>query len=239
MVRKVVLFISALLVGAAVSAQGITIVPIGTASETASSIDLKFDPDDMGRVKGVVTDDKGNPVADAVVTMTNDRLIFGGQSKKQGNFSVGSYFGVYTLEVSSPGYAKYKAEVDFGKGEVKTVDVKLTSLDGKPVAGERGNDFTGKGMNYFMKIASKHPAYKGKTLLDVLADAPAVDMEGGELKVMDNSNVRVYVDDKPLPVPFDVMVRYFGSVAASDVKMLRVVAGAADTPSMLYITTAQ
>ena len=50
MVRKVVLFISALLVGAAASAQGITIVPIGTASETASSIDLKFDPDDMGRV---------------------------------------------------------------------------------------------------------------------------------------------------------------------------------------------
>ena len=92
MVRKVVLFISALLVGAAASAQGITIVPIGTASETASSIDLKFDPDDMGRVKGVVTDDKGNPVADAVVTMTNDRLIFGGQSKKQGNFSVGKLF---------------------------------------------------------------------------------------------------------------------------------------------------
>lgn len=239
MVRKVVLFISALLVGTAASAQGITIVPIGTASETASSIDLKFDPDDMGRVKGVVTDDKGNPIADAVVTMTNDRLIFGGQSKKQGNFSVGSYFGVYTLEVSSPGYVKYKAEVDIGKGEVKTVDVKLTPLDGKPVAAAGGNGFTCKSMSYFMRVASKHPAYKGKTLLDVLADAPAVDMEGGELKVMDNSNVRVYVDDKPLPVPFDVMVRYFGSVAASDVKMLRVVAGAADTPSMLYITTAQ
>ena len=228
MVRKVVLFISALLVGAAASAQGITIVPIGTASETASSIDLKFDPDDMGRVKGVVTDDKGNPVADAVVTMTNDRLIFGGQSKKQGNFSVGSYFGVYTLEVSSPGYAKYKAEVDIGKGEVK-----------KPVAAAGGNGFTCKSMSYFMRVASKHPAYEGKTLADILADAPAVDMDGGELKVMQDGNVQVYIDNKPLLVPFDVMVRYFGSVAASDVKMVRVVAGAADTPSMLYITTAQ
>lgn len=239
MVRKVVLFISALLVGAAASAQGITIVPIGTASETASSIDLKFDPDDMGRVKGVVTDDKGNPVADAVVTMTNDRLIFGGQSKKQGNFSVGSYFGVYTLEVSSPGYAKYKAEVDIGKGEVKTVDVKLTPLDGKPVAAAGGNGFICKSMSYFMRVASKHPAYEDKTLADILADAPAVDMDGGELKVMQDGNVQVYIDNKPLLVPFDVMVRYFGSVAASDVKMVRVVAGAADTPSMLYITTAQ
>ena len=178
-------------------------------------------------------------LADAVVTMTNDRLIFGGQSKKQGNFSVGSYFGVYTLEVSSPGYAKYKAEVDIGKGEVKTVDVKLTPLDGKPVAAAGGNGFTCKSMSYFMRVASKHPAYEGKTLADILADAPAVDMDGGELKVMQDGNVQVYIDNKPLLVPFDVMVRYFGSVAASDVKMVRVVAGAADTPSMLYITTAQ
>ena len=222
-----------------VSAQEYVIRPIGNAVELGMPIDVKTDPEDMGRIKGVVTDDKGVAIVDAIVTIYNDTFIFGARSKKGGNYSLGGNFGVYNLEVSSPGYAKYKAEVDFGKGEVKTVDVKLTSLDGKPVAGERGNDFTGKGMNYFMKIASKHPAYKGKTLLDVLADAPAVDMEGGELKVMDNSNVRVYVDDKPLPVPFDVMVRYFGSVAASDVKMVRVVAGAADTPSMLYITTAQ
>ena len=90
-----------------------------------------------------------------------------------------------------------------------------------------------------MRVASKHPAYEGKTLADILADAPAVDMDGGELKVMQDGNVQVYIDNKPLLVPFDVMVRYFGSVAASDVKMVRVVAGAADTPSMLYITTAQ
>ena len=239
MIGKAVLFISALLVGAAASAQEITFVPIGTASETASSIDLKFDPDDMGRVKGVVTDDKGNAIADAVVTLTSDRLIFGDRSRKQGNFNVGGYFGVYTLEVSSPGYAKYKAEVDIGKGEVKNVEVKLTPRDGKPVAAARGNDFTCKSMSYFMRVASKHPAYEGKTLVDVLADAPAVDLEGGELKVMQSSNVHVYIDNKPLLVPFDVMSRYFGSVAASDVKMVRVVAGAAESPSMLYITTAQ
>lgn len=231
--------VAAMLSVASASAQEFKIVPIGTASETASSIDLKFDPDDMGRVKGTVTDDNGNPVADAVVTMTNDRLIFGGQSKKQGNFSVGSYFGVYTLEVSSPGYAKYKAEVDIGKGEVKNVDVKLSPLDGKPVAAARGNDFTCKSMSYFMKVASKHPAYEGKTLADILADAPAVDMGGSELKVMQSTNVQVYIDNKPLLVPFDVMVRYFGSVAASDVKMVRVVAGAARSPAMLYVTTSK
>ena len=212
------------------SAQEYVIRPIGNAVELGMPIDVKTDPEDMGRIKGVA-------IVDAIVTIYNDTFIFGARSKKGGNYSLGGNFGVYNLEVSSPGYAKYKAEVDFGKGEVKTVDVKLTSLDGKPVAGERGNDFTGKGMNYFMKIASKHPAYKGKTLLDVLADAPAVDMEGGELKVMDNSNVRVYVDDKPLPVPFDVMVRYFGSVAASDVKMLRVVSWGPKANVLLYITT--
>lgn len=239
MVRKVVLFISVLLVEFAASAQGITIVPIGTASETASVIDLKFDAEDMGRVKGMVTDDRGNAIADAVVKMTNDRLIFGSQSKKQGSFSVGSYFGSYTLEVSSPGYAKYTAEVDVGKGEVKTIDVKLTPLDGKPVAAASGNDFSCKSMSYFLKVASKHPAYEGKTLLDVLADAPAVDIGGSELKVMQSSNVQVYVDNKPLVVPFDVMSQYFGSVAASDVRMVRVVSGVAESPAMLYITTSK
>ena len=232
--------VAAMVSVASASAQEFKIVPIGTISDlNRSEIRLKFDPDDMGRVKGTVTDDKGNPVADAVVTMTNDRLIFGGQSKKQGNFSVGSYFGVYTLEVSSPGYAKYKAEVDIGKGEVKSVDVKLTPLDGKPVAAARGNDFTCKSMSYFMKVASKHPAYEGKTLADILADAPAVDMGGSELKVMQSTNVQVYIDNKPLLVPFDVMVRYFGSVAASDVKMVRVVAGAVGSPAMLYVTTSK
>lgn len=231
--------VAAMLSFVSASAQDIQFVPIGTVSETASVIDLKFDAEDMGRVKGMVTDDKGNAIADAVVTMTNDRLIFGSQSKKQGNFSVGSYFGSYTLEVSSPGYAKYKAEVDVGKGEVKTVDVKLTPLDGKPVAASRGNDFTCKSMSYFMKVASKHPAYEGKTLLDVLGDAPAVDMSGDELKVMRGENVQVYVDNKPLFVPFDVMSQYFGSVAASDVNMVRVVAGAAESPAMLYITTSK
>lgn len=232
--------VAAMLSVASASAQDIEFVPIGTISDISrSEISLKFDPDDMGRVKGTVTDDKGNPVADAVVTMSDGSLVFGGQSKKQGNFSVGSYFGVYTLEVSSPGYAKYKAEVDIGKGEVKSVDVKLTPLDGKPVAASRGNGFTCKSMSYFLNVASKHPAYEGKTLLDVLADAPAVDIGGSELKVMQSSNVQVYVDNKPLVVPFDVMSQYFGSVAASDVRMVRVVSGVAESPAMLYITTSK
>lgn len=222
-----------------VSAQEYVIRPIGNAVELGMPIDVKTDPEDMGRIKGVVTDDKGVAIVDAIVTIYNDTFIFGARSKKGGNYSLGGNFGVYNLEVSSPGYAKYKAEVDFGKGEVKTVDVKLTPLDGKPVAAAGGNGFTCKSMSYFMRVASKHPAYEGKTLADILADAPAVDMDGGELKVMQDGNVQVYIDNKPLLVPFDVMVRYFGSVAASDVKMVRVVAGAADTPSMLYITTAQ
>lgn len=221
------------------SAQEYVIRPIGNAVELGMPINVQPDPEDMGRIKGAVTDDRGVAITDAVVAIYNDTFIFGAQSKKKGEYSLGGNFGSYTMVVSSPGYAKYTAEVDVGKGEVKTIDVKLTPLDGKPVAAANGNSLTSKGMNYFMKIASKHPAYEGKTLLDVLADVPAVDMGGDGLKVMRNANVQVYVDNKPLVVPFDVMSQYFGGVAASDVRMVRVVSWGPSANVLLYITTSK
>ena len=64
-------------------------------------------------------------------------------------------------------------------------------------------------------------------------------MGGDGLKVMRNANVQVYVDDKPLVVPFDVMSQYFGGVAASDVRMVRVVSWGPSANVLLYITTSK
>lgn len=194
----------------------------------------------MGTIKGSVTSESGRPVAEANITLVGGggfASVWNGTSRKNGSYSMRAMFGTYAAEITAPGYGKRIVEVDVPKEGQATLDVVLVPQPGCD-AKAGGNAIKTFGDGYSLTVG-RNPFYEGKSLTDVLADAPAVELDASPATVMGETEFEIYVDGREVRVAPEALKRYFGSIAADGVKQIKVVRGNKfqKYPAKLYITT--
>ncbi len=199
-----------------------------------------IDPSMMGVAKGKITSEAGEPVAEANVTMIGGGGFAGvwcGSSKKNGSYGVRAMYGVYNAEITAPGYEKKIVEVDVPKEGQISLDVVLTPKSN--YAGEAGgNDIKSSGDGYTLTIG-KNRFYADKSLTDILEDAPAVELNASPATIAGDEVFEIYVDGREVRVASDALRKYFGSIAADEVRQIKVVRGNKyqNYPTKLYVTT--
>ena len=164
---------SCLVVAAAQEEGGFYMSPTQIRQLASASID----PSMMGTAKGCITSEAGGPVAEANVTLIGGggfASVWCGSSKKNGSYSVRAMYGLYNAEITAPGYEKKIVEIDVPKEGQVTVDAVLTPK-ADCAAGGAGNGMKSSGDGYTLTVG-RNKFYEGKSLTDVLADAPAVDL---------------------------------------------------------------
>jgi len=197
---------------------------IGHASSTRPNIGGAVDPEDMSHVVGRVLSSDGNAISGANVVVSNDMFFWGGKSKKNGTYAVGAHFGVHVIEVSAVGYRKYRGEIDMPKGGEIALDIVLEPIfDGIADIKSSGNGVICNGSNALtMSVNAKHPAYKGKSLLDVLLDVPMLTIVDEKFVVANNEKLEFFLNGNPFRAPFAAALKFFGSIDAAKVKSVRI-----------------
>ncbi len=224
-------------VSAAAQEAGFYLSPAQARQLAGSTIAM--DASAMGTAKGRITSASGGPVAGANVTLVGAggfASVWCGTSKKNGSYSVRTMFGVYNAEITAPGYEKKTVEIDVPKEGQVSIDVVLTpKADFKPKAG--GNDIKSMGDGYTLSVGH-NPYYEGKSLTDILEDAPAVELKASPATVVGDEMFEVYVNGREVRVAPEALMKYLGSIAAGDVKQIKVIRGNKfqKYASKLYIT---
>jgi len=110
------------------------------------------------------------------------------------------------------------------KGGETNMDVVLEPIfDGADDIKSAGNRVACNGTNALtLSVNAKHPAYKGKSMLDVLYDVPMFTVGEEKFSVMDNEAIDFYVNGKPFKAPFATALKFFGSIDAAKVKSVRI-----------------
>ena len=227
---------SCLAVAAAQEGGGFYMSPTQIRQLASASID----PSMMGTAKGSITSEAGGPVAEANVTLIGGggfASVWCGSSKKNGSYSVRAMYGLYNAEITAPGYEKKIVEIDVPKEGQVTVDAVLTPK-ADCAAGGAGNGLKSSDDGYTLTVG-RNKFYEGKSLTDVLADAPAVDLDASPATVAGEEDFEIFVDGREVRVAPDALRKYFGSIAADEVKQIRVVRGNKfqKYPAKLYVTT--
>ena len=207
----------------AANAQEFEITIIGHTSSLRNNRTLNVDPDDMGCVSGHVISSHGHAIAGANVVLYDGLNFYCVRSKRDGTYRIGGHFGVHVIEVSIPGYRKFSGEADVPKGGEETMDIVLEPVsDGIAEVRSAGNGVSCHGNAITFTVNAKHPAYKDKTMLDVLRDVPMVAMDDGKFAVADNESVEFFLNGNPFKAPYATALKYFASIGADKVKSVRV-----------------
>ncbi len=203
-------------------------------------------PDRASVCSGIVVDENGDPIDGVTVAACQDLLVpsvFGSQSKKGGKFDLRVLKGRYVLEFLAPGYDMVRVEADLTdeKFDLGKVVMRLPE-GGKP----EDNGDTFKFMRSYYQLSLKpHSFYEGKTLADVLEALPFVELFSEPQRVMFNEMYELSIDGQAVRVKPEVLRGYLASIAAGDVKSVKVVSGrrapVADvypaTPAVVSVTT--
>lgn len=211
-------------------AQEFEIRAIGFASPV-ENMTFAVDPDDVGRVTGRVLTSDGRAVAGVSVVVYDGLNFYGVKSKKDGTYTVGAHFGVHAVEAAAPGYRKYRGEADISKGRDTNMDIVLEPVfDGMADVKVSGNGVACKGNALTVSVNAKHPAYKGKSLADVLRDVPMLTVDNGKFIAANNDKPEFYLNGKPFRAPFAAALKFFGSIDAAKAKSIRIMTlGAGNT----------
>lgn len=203
-------------------AQDFEIVPLGQMSP-GTRMTFGVDPDDMGRAVGHVMTSDGKTVEGAVAVIYDGLHFYGAKSKKDGSYDVGANFGVHVIEVVAPGYRKYRGEADIPKGRDTNLDIVLEPIfDGIADLKPQNNRVSCQGNTLTMSVNAKHPAYKGKSMLDVLRDMPMFALGDGKFAVVNNETIDFYLNGKLFRAPYATALKFFGSIDAAKVKSVRI-----------------
>ena len=203
-------------------AQDFEIVPLGQMSP-GTRMTFGVDPDDMGRAVGRVVTCDGKAVEGAVAVIYDGLHFYGAKSKKDGAYDVGANFGVHVIEVVAPGYRKYRGEADIPKGRDTNLDIVLEPFfDGIADLKPQNNRVSCQGNTLTMSVNAKHPAYKGKSMLDVLLDVPMLTIVDGKFVVANNEKLEFFLNGNPFRAPFAAALNFFGSIDAAKVKSVRI-----------------
>lgn len=196
-----------------------------------------------GRLTGEVKNEAGEAVAGAIVAVLNVAdfpTIYFGKVGGSGKFSVSAKLGESIVEVNAPGYERAIAQAVVDKEGGAEIKITLKAESDAPIKGKGNTVLSTTPDNYFLTVGNSS-AYKGedKTLMDVLADAPGVDLQNSVPTVMMNPKYEVRLNGNVLRVPIQALYQFFSSIKAEDVRSIKVYSGnvANQENAQLYITT--
>jgi len=197
------------------------IVDHGTAE--MGNYNFNVDPDDIGSVSGRVTSSDGRAIAGANIVLYDGLNFYCVKSKKDGAYKIGGHFGMHVIEVSVPGYRKYSGEADVPKGREIEMNIVLEpAFDSVADIRSAGNGMSCHGNVMNFAVNAKHPAYKDKTLLDVLRDVPMITVDDGKFAVAGMESADFYVNGNPFKAPYATALKFFGNIDAAKMKSVRV-----------------
>ena len=196
-----------------------------------------------GRLVGIVKDENGAGVSGALVAVINVAdfpTIYFGKVAGSGKFSVSAMVGDAIVEVTAPGYERATAPAVISKEEDATLEIVLKAKGSEPVKGKVNTVLSTTPDNYYLTVGS-NSFYKSedRTLMDVLDDAPGVDLRNQVPTVLLNPKYEVRLNGNVLRVPVQALYQFFASIKASDVRSVKVYSGnvAKQENAQLYITT--
>ena len=196
-----------------------------------------------GRLVGEVKNEAGEAVSGAnvaVINIADFPTIYFGKVGGSGKFSVSAMLGDAIVEVNAPGYERAIAQATVDKEGSASVNITLKAESSEPVKGKGNTILSTTPDNYYL-VVGNNSVYKreDKTLMDVLADAPGVDLQNSVPTVMMNPKYEVRLNGNVLKVPIQALYQFFSSIKAKDVRSLKVYSGnvANQENAMLQITT--
>ena len=196
-----------------------------------------------GRLTGIVKDESGKAVAGAnvaVINVADFPTIYFGKVAGSGKFSVSAMLGEAIVEVTAPGYERAIATAVISKDEETTLDIVMKAKGTEPVKGKGNTVLSTTPDNYYLTVGSNsYYKQEDKTLMDVLDDAPGVDLRNKVPTVMLNPKYEVRLNGNVLRVPVQALYQFFGSIKASDVRSVKIYSGnvAKEENAQIYITT--
>ena len=111
---------------------------------------------------------------------------------------------------------------DIPKGRDTNLDIVLEPFfDGIADLKPQNNRVSCQGNTLTMSVNAKHPAYKGKSMLDVLLDVPMLTIVDGKFVVANNEKLEFFLNGNPFRAPFAAL-NFFGSIDAAKVKSVRI-----------------
>lgn len=196
-----------------------------------------------GRLTGEVKNEAGEAVAGAnvaVINIADFPTIYFGKVGGSGKFSVSAMLGDAIVEVNAPGYERAVAKATVVKDGSASLKITLKAESNEPIKGKGNTIISTTPDNYYFEVGN-NSVYKNedKTLMDVLADAPGVDLQNSVPTVMMNPKYEVRLNGNVLKVPIQALYQFFSSIKAKDVRSLKVFSGsvAKQENAMLQITT--
>lgn len=212
---------------------------LGDARNLNASFRPNVNPEDLGHIKGVIKDANGKPIKDAQIVISGQFFNRSAKSKKDGSYAIGAMEGMYTFEVVSPGYKKFSVFLALKPQQTQNFDVPLESdVEGVEQMKGKGHLVVCSDAGYSMKVASSHPAYEGKSLLDVLENAPMITLEKDKLCIAE-SDAQIFFNGIESRAPFESLKAFCRSIDAKNVveiKVRRTNMANANMPNLIYIT---
>lgn len=219
------------------AAQEYEIRPIGNVVADRTVISPDFPAEDFGRVVGSVSSAGGGTVSGATVVICNGMFFFAAKSNRSGAYSVRAIHGNHVIEAAASGYGKYVGEADINKGRDTALDITLTPADGHVAdAKSSGMNVVCRGNSLTVNFDAKHPAFEGKSLLDVLRDTPMFTVGDDKFSVAGNDSVELYLNNNPFKAPFGASLKLLGSVDASRLRSVRILLWGDKAPAKVYIS---
>lgn len=210
---------------------------IGNVAADRTVVTPDFPAEDFGRVAGRVSSADGGTVSGAMVVICDGMFFFAAKSNRSGAYSVRAVHGNHVIEAAAPGYGKYVGEADINKGKDTALDITLTPVDGHVAdAKSSGMSVVCRGNSLTINFDAKHPAFEGKSLIDVLRDTPMFTVGDDKFSVAGNDSVELYLNNNPFKAPFGAALKLLGSVNASRLRSVRILLWGDKSPAMVYVS---
>lgn len=182
---------------------------------------FQFDADELGQIKGVVKDTSGKVIKDAQIFIGSSFSNRNTKSKKDGSYTIGSVEAGYDLEVVAPGYKKFVKRVVVEAQEVTECDIILEQdVEGVEKMNGKNNLIASSMSGYTMKVASSHPAYRGRSLWYLLNNSPMIRISD---KIMvDDNAVQIFFNGYESRAPFVALKAFCESIMIEKVAEIKV-----------------
>jgi len=107
--------------------------------DTSTNVDIQLSPLDKGIVKGTIKNSVSKKtIKGATVKLIEDAAVAPDKTGSNGKYSLNSYIGTYTLEVSAPYFHTYRKQIEIKGDSTLSIDIQLTPYIG--TEGEIGYD---------------------------------------------------------------------------------------------------
>lgn len=227
-------------VGDIVEMGGFRVRMMGDVRDLGGSVRFLFNPEDLGQIKGVVKSTSGKKLNDVKILIYSFFSSRTAKSKKDGSFTVGSMKGGYTIEAIASGYKKYVGKVEIIAQETVDYDITLEpDVEGVDNMKGKGNVIATTQSGCSMKVASSHPAYKGKSLWYLLCNSPMI-VVGSDKVTVDDNAVQFFFNGQESRAPLVSLKAFCESIEIKNVVEINVAKvpwnNGVQPPHLIYIT---